>query len=294
MAGLLTLLLWHPALPAKKARYISITPSKGTPVAVVTDEKIGSYFLCSPHEPLELSLIGPGTLEITTRLLLPKGKTEGSYAVELREGSTFLERHETQSQAAMAKLSGRSEGVCKSRKFHYAFPSGPHRLTLSFISGDYPAVAARFALSVSKEKKEAYVAIAPLSYARSATIVIKEKSLTYYVAQPSRPVTFRVLGPARLKVVSRLAYDPRMKGAQKYSVTVTEEKKLLKQFPLETTKSSGLSFGEWPEVTPGKSRTFYFDIPEGEHHYDFGISGGMAKGVAFLFALPQGSLSNEN
>lgn len=275
-----------------KTRYVSVAPVKGTPVAVVTDENISSFFLCSQREPLEFDVTGPGTVEITTRLLLPKGKTEGSYAVELREGGRLLERHETQSELAMAKLSGRPERVCKSRKFHHEISPGAHHLTLVFTGGNFLGVAANLGIT-TQFKPDAFVAITPLSYARSTVLLANEKQMTYYVAAPDRPVVFRVVGPARLKVVSRLVFDERMQGLQKYAVSVFEGKKLWQRFPLQTTKSTAQSFRDWPEVVPGKSRTFYIDAPSGEHQYNFGLSEGVGRGVALLFALPKSSLSNE-
>lgn len=284
--------VWTNTAPvAKKTRTATITPTAGTPVAVVVNKNIASYFICSQKEPLEFSVKGPGTLEVTTRLLLPKGKTGGGYTVELREGNKLLERHQTQTQEAAAKLSGRSEAPGKSRSFHYQLPEDEHHLMLVFITGDFPEVVARFTL-ISLKKNGEYVAIAPLAFARTATALIKEKQFTYYVATPGQPVQFRVFGPVRLKTVSRLSYDERIKGPQKYTVTVSEGKELVNQFPLETTKSTSAIFSDWPEVVPGKGRTFYVDVPSGEHLYNFDLTESVAKGVALLFSLPKAALSN--
>lgn len=274
-----------------ETNYVSISPSKGTAVTVVSSQSISTYYLCSQRQTLEYAVTGPVTVEITTRLLMPKGKTAGEYAVELREGSRLLERHETRSQEADAKLSGRPESVCKSRNFHHDIPAGPHRLTLVFSRGDYPEVAARCRISVLS-RPEDFVAITPISYARIATVFVNDSRATYYAAIADRPVVFRVVGPARLKVVSRLVFDDRMLGSQKYTVSIFEGKKLFQRLPLETVRAVSQSFGDWPQVVPGKSRAFFIDVPAGEHHYNFGLSGGLAPGVAFLFALPKTALGN--
>jgi hypothetical protein len=62
---------------------------------------------------------------------------------------------------------------------------------------------------------------------------------------------------------------------------------------LQTTKSVDVAYKEWKEVVPGKSQSFSFDVPDGEHVYSFGLDQSLAASVSLRFSIPQADVANE-
>ena len=141
------------------------------------------------------------------------------------------------------------------------------------------------------EQGKHLVAIEPLSYDRVATAVINENLTAYYVATAARPVQLRIVGPTRVSLANRLNYDVTMKGEQKYTLSVREGDALVKQWPLQTTKSTGLKYEDWKDVVPGKSIDLILQVPEGEHVYKVSLGESVAQSVSLKFSVPKSDLS---
>jgi hypothetical protein len=122
---------------------------------------------------------------------------------------------------------------------------------------------------------------------------IKEKPISYFVATTEVAVRLRVIGPTKLRIVSRLNYDARMKGEQKYAILASENGRLILTKPFLTSKSLGVEYKDWKEVVPGKSRTSYLPVPAGEHIYAFKLGESIAKSVSLRFSIPDENLTNK-
>ncbi|TLY32755.1 MAG: hypothetical protein E6K56_02480 [Ignavibacteria bacterium] len=227
-----------------------------------------------------------------SRLKLPGGTSDvRKYTILIKEGKNTITAHSTQTDASEAVFRGSGDVPGKSRKFSLSVPEGSFMYELSLEDTPFDA-AVKLTFQPTKGRSR-LVAIEPLSYDRIVTVAIAENSVAYFVSTADRPVKFRVVGPTRVQISTRLNYDEKMKGAQKYSVVFTEGTRIFAQRPLQTTKAVGASYQEWKEVVPGKVNSFIVEVPAGQHTYGVSLSETTAKSVSLRFSVPQEDLQNE-
>jgi len=126
------------------------------------------------------------------------------------------------------------------------------------------------------------------------TLIYNEKRLDFHLATVAKPVKLRVIGPTRLRMVTRLIYGSTMKGTQKYALALALDQNSLKPEEFSTSKAINSQFEEESDWVPGKSRTAYIVIPDGEHELTVTPQATDAPGVALRFTLPAEDVTNED
>jgi hypothetical protein len=270
---------------------VTIIPLNARPVKLVIGQNEKEYYLLSRQTPVKLQLDGPGKLTVMSRLMFgPKAAESQKYTLRLKDGQKTLKVHTTQTDKSDAGFKDSKEIPGKSRKFSLAIPEGSFTYEV-YIEDTQLSAALRFSFQRAKETGKK-VAIEPLSYDRVVTLQIAENLVAYYVSSKERSVQLRVVGPTRLEVSTRLNYDEKMKGAQKYTILIEENSRKIEQRSLQTTKSVGASYQEWKDVVPGKAKSLFLNVPSGEHKYDIALDETLAKSVSLRFSLPQKDLKN--
>src|SRR5262249_29977098 len=140
-----------------------------------------------------------------------------------------------------------------SRKVTIDVPAGRHSLSVSLAQPAGASACARFSIP-GAERAEPYVSITPLDAGETYVAVAGEKQITYYGADASRAVTVRVVGPARLRILSRLNFDFSLHGERRYTLDITQDGKPFRQDPLITTRSTSVPYTNHPTVIPGKDK----------------------------------------
>jgi hypothetical protein len=120
----------------------------------------------------------------------------------------------------------------------------------------------------------------------ATSVELKEKVLDFFLADSAKPVRVRVIGPTRLRIVTRLAYSGVMKGPQKYSAEVDIDSKPVTRQALETSKSPATYFTNHKEWSVGESRTIYVDVPAGKHEVSVRLGSSAAPALAMRFTIP--------
>ena len=281
-------------LSAGGRKSVRLIPAGASPVGLRMEgqEKEREYYLLRHDAPLTLQVEGPGKLTVVSRLKIPASAPGSArYSIRVKEGRNTLKVHSTQTEKSSATFAQSGEAAGKSRKLTMKVPEGSFTYAFSLEETDRDA-ALRFTFEASKDTRKR-TAIEPLTYDRIVTAVVKEKLLAYFVSTSKRQASLRVVGPTKVRVTARLNYDEKMKGAQKFSVVVSEKGKAVLARPLQTTKSVGISYKEWKEVVPGKARSFSFDVPAGEHVYSIGLDQTLSHSVSLRFSIPEGDVANE-
>jgi len=271
---------------------VTIIPVNGKPVTLSISGKEREYYRLGVRSPLKIQIDGPGKLIITSRLILGSEKSDvEKYSIQVAEGGTILKEQSTQTDKSDALVNGSSEPVGKSRKASVMVPerSVTYEVRLANTARE---AAVRFTLERQRGKKR-LVAIEPLSYDRIVTAKIKENLVAYFVASKERAVQLRVVGPTKVQMSARLNYDQRMKGEQKYALSITEGGTPVLQKMLQTTKSVGMSYEDWREVVPGKPNTVFLAVPSGEHTYQVSLGESVGRSVSLKFSIPKKDLKNE-
>jgi len=279
-------------LDAAKSKSVTLVPLNGSPVILIVGGKEKEYYTLTSGTPLKVQVDGPGKLVVLTRLELQAATAEAQpYTVRLSGGKTVLKEQSTQTSASEATMKAGTAVMGKSRKVTFTVPDGSFTYDVSLANTTRP-VAVKFMLQPLKGSKK-LVSVEPLSYDKVVTATVNESIVAYYVSSRERAVQFRVVGPTKVQISTRLNYDQTMKGKQKYSLTVVEGNSTISQRSLQTTKSTGLSYKEWKEVVPGKPNSISFSVPSGEHTYRVSLGEGAGQSVSLRFSVPKADLKNE-
>ncbi len=176
-------------------------------------------------------------------------------------------------------------------RIHVNVPDGTHRYKVSFKSPARGFAGIRYLFSTG-EGHQAKSAIYPIDMLGATSVALKEKEIDFFLADSIRAVKVKVIGPTRLRVVTRLAYSGIMKGTQKYSAAIELDGKPMSRIPLETSKSPATYFNNHKDWSVGESRTFYLDIPVGTHEAAIRLASSSAPALAMRFTIPKDDIGN--
>jgi hypothetical protein len=274
----------------RKTRYL--IPEHPEKISVKVSGKEKSYYMIHSNAKVRLQVDGPGKLTVMSRLLFQSNESGNqNYTIRLFNGRMEVKTQTTQTQPSEATVLMPGVVPGKARKCVYKVEEGSFVFDVMLEHTKKDAVL-RFLFQPAKQQGK-LVSVQPLSYDKVVTVQVKEKLIAYYVASKERDVQLRVVGPTKIRVSTRLNYDEKMKGKQKYSITVSEGAKVVSRKALQTTKSLAVNYKEWKDVVPGKAVTFTLDVPDGEHTYHCTFDQTLAKSVSIKFSIPSKDLLNE-
>ncbi len=249
--------------------------------------KQSAYYRIWNDSSLYVTLTGPGTLTGLVRLITASLSEEPTtYTLIVSEGERLIKTLNSSTSASQWSWLGSKEAAGKSRKFHVRINDGKHRIKFSLRN----TVASGAGIKFTFDKSSPHVGEAPLyplAMKEQVTVQVRERPLDYAVMDAETPVKVRVIGPTRLRVVSRLLYSGLMKGPKQYSVVSEMDGKRLPPDKFKTKKSFTTKIINHPEWISGQSRTFYLPIPKGEHVVIFRMAAIEAPGVALRFTIPR-------
>jgi hypothetical protein len=280
------------AAGASRTGDILITPEGQKSVALSIAGKSVRYYRLPAAAELNMTVEGSGDLRVLSRLELGGGaRGLQGYTLELAEGGKVLKLFDAKTEGSDATVKATNAPAGKSIKVVVRLAPGRHELTFRLKGTSAPGVFLRV-LFHPAGTAVGLTPITPLSYERVVTAVVQESLISYFVAGTDQQVKVRLVGPLTLQVDSRLNFDPKMTGDQKYAVAASLDERPLKAFDLLTTRSQDVVYKDWKEEVPGKRQTFSLDVPAGEHVLSFLLKGGAARSVSLRFEIPTESLKN--
>ncbi len=290
LASLFSLLIV--SAEAGQRNHAVIRPANAKAVVLSVEGRELIYYQLDKSRTIKVTVTGPGKLIILSRLGFPPGVSgPQEYSLEIREGGNLIKSYSTSTDRSKASLRDSKVVPGKSRRSSLNAPLGRHTFSMTPKQPAMADVYLRF-LYERNAGSGKRVFLTPLSYSRIASTLIRETPISYFVATPEHGVTLRVVGPTKLRVVSRLNYDAKMDGDQKYAVLVEENGKPLLTKPLLTSKSLGVDYRDWKEVVPGKGQIFSVEVPAGEHTYVFKPGESIAQSVSLRFSIPGKDVPN--
>jgi len=276
-----------------KGTYSVVSPDGEKEVLLSISGKDVPYFQLAKSGVMRITLQGPGDLKVISRLDYPAGISGAQgYTLATTDKERIAEAHRITTERSESVAKELRAAVGKSRKLSLHIPVGNHVVSFQLKDTSAPSVFLRFLYS-PKSAAAGLAPLTPLAYSRVVTAVVNESLIAYFVATRDHQVKVRVIGPLQLRVDSRLNYDPRMTGEQKYAVNVTENGKTVRSVPQLALPSMDVMYKDWKEVVPGKKKTFLLDVPAGEHAYAFQLESGTGQSVSLRFEIPEGSVGNE-
>lgn len=296
--GLLTLsLVLAASAPAKTGGVNYFKPTAfDRSVDVLVSGKVRNYYLLESDSKIEIQVKGPSRLMILSRGVTDNSEENVKYTfLALRKKSRRALRisHEARITDKIV-FSGDTEGhITYSRKKFIDVPKGEQTYTFYLPKGAANKVLLRFAVETNAfTTGTPVVEMTPAHFTAQVDLVTREESTTYYRIGTGFSTTVELVGPATLKVLSRIEFDANMSGKQKWRVRVLEDGKVKGTYSLAASKSVVTAYKEPSSLVASQAEVFYVEIPEGPHRYEFTLPENHRTGL-LRFLLPEKQLNPE-
>ncbi len=258
--------------------------------------KSRTYFMLDKDNRVSVTVEGPSKLKIMTRLALQSEASEPEYSFEVEiEGNKKVRTiHHTSKLSEKAESGAEGPafiGVLRSKVLD--IPSGKHNVIIRVPDASTDVLYVRLSQKTNEfTGGTAVVAMTPFEYSSEVQLVADEEIYPYYRVSSTDRAALRLVGPATLKVLSRIEFSPEMKGNQKWQVKVLEDGKLKKSFNLSASQSDVIKYRNPAPLLPSRAETFFVEVPEGEHVYEFRMESD-PRSALLRFLLPKTELAGE-
>ncbi len=251
------------------AKYKTVKPAKKNRlVTVISNGKKFKYYRLSSSKETLLNLRGPGTLKVNTREILKSAKGKG-YTIQYSvDGSPFKTiKIEGPSVSKKSRFKVKSLGRPSVNKpFKIKLGRGYHTIKIRISSASGKTIA-RFLFEKGKTEKERWTDLEPSSKSEMVELIVKEGSYQYYRFSYKKPLEIKIIGPTKVRILTRMENSYDMRGRVHYRIQVKEDGKVKNTYQLSSVKSDVTYYADNDELTPGKAREILIDVPKGKHVY---------------------------
>jgi len=258
--------------------------------------KSRTYFVLDKDSRLNVTVDGPSQLKIMSRLDLPSATVQPDYEIEVQVEGTKKARsiHHTSKLSEKAEsVSGTTSFIGVLRSKVIDIPSGKHNVIVRVPEGSTDKVYVRLSQKTNEfTGGTAVVAMTPFEFTSEVELISEEVAYPYYRIGSTDRAALRLIGPATLKVLSRIEFSPEMKGSQKWKIQVMEDGKLKKNYSLSAGSSDVIHYKNPSQLLPSRAETFFVEVPEGEHVYEFRMADDPRTSL-MRFLLPKAELEGE-
>ena len=256
----------------------TVEPERPWNIEIVTT-KTQEYLLLTKKEPITLTVEGPTSLRVYTRILLPS-RTSGDHLYKLILAESPMEERIISFETALSAVTSDVHGtaVSKWRSFYIDVPDGENTYTLTHWTSPKDTILVRFAY----ESPQPWTIVGATEYQSTLETIEGGATTRYYELPKSEKVTVKVVGPTRIRITTRLNYDETLFGEQSFTLVANDNGTEV-TFPLKCNRSDALIYQNRSDIVPSNARSVYLSLDEGMHSVTFTISGTLAKSVAVLF-----------
>jgi hypothetical protein len=274
-----------------------VTPLKyDQKVNVLVSGKNREYFALEPGKQIELKLQGPSRLKILSRALLSSASDSVEYTFLVARKSsrtTVTFTHATHASDKIAVAGANADVVGVMRNKIVDVPRGDQHYILYLPRNAKRKLLFRFALSTNEFTNGTPVsAMTPTEYTTEVNLISREEIAEYYRLGGTDKIALKLIGPATLKVLTRVEFDSNMTGRQKWRVQVVEGEKVKATYLLSARKSESVSYKDVSAMVASRAETFFVEIPAGEHRYEFRLPDNH-RTVLMRFLMPKNQLGRE-
>jgi hypothetical protein len=271
-----------------------LKPVEGKKSTLKIKQDKRSYWKLSKKRSVTVEVVGPAELKVISRAILPEQTKEVIYGFATKRDNKkrYLTGRATFLSKSVSNPKKKEERIGEARSIVFDVPKGEHKYSFKLPKYADTGVYIRPMVMSKQATNTQYIAYLPKNYTEEARITVKEKEYIYYKIQNGQTIDLEVIGPTRIKAVSRLEFDNTMRGDKTYRVQVRNgSERVIFTKPFNGEISATASYVEPLDKTLGKGNTFYIDVPKGKHTFsvttpDEGTS------VLFRFYLPQSDLGN--
>ena len=272
-----------------------LKPSKGKKVSLNISGKKRTYWKMDKSNQIVVNITGPSELKMITRMVLPGDEKEGVYSfiTHLNDEKLPLTARATQYSMSTKYPKISDQRIGQSRTIILNIAPGENKYTFSLPEDTQNVVYARFLAPDIKPKENiSYIAFLPRSFSDEVKITVKEHEYIYYRSNAEKPVEIEVIGPSKIKCISRLEIDYKMRGNKPYRIQVVEGDSIVLTDFFTAEISATAEYLEKSEKVIGKGEVLYIDVPEGVHRYSVSTPD-PDQNVIFRFYIPEKDLGND-
>jgi len=255
-----------------------------------------TYFILDKESQVNTVVEGPSQLKIISRLELTDAAAQPDYSIEVHiEGSKRVRsiHHTSKLSEKAERADGQTPLIGVLRSKIIDIPSGKHTVNLRLPEGATERVYVRLSQKTNEfTGGTPVVAMTPVEFSSEVELVSDEVSYPYYRIGGTDRAALKLVGPATLKVLSRIEFTPEMKGTQKWKVAVLEDGKMKKTYNLSAGSSDVIHYKNTSSNVASRAETFFVEIPEGEHIYEFRMHED-SRTALMRFLLPKAELTTE-
>ena len=289
-------LTWQAATAQNASMWLPLKPDQAPPpVKVLVQGRLLNYYPLDQGATLELTVQGPETLRVLSRVEFGRDSTdEKSYYVRYERGDGKKGHIGCKATATAGAILADSQSVHlgNARIAYIEVPSGQHSYRFSRESKDKEKLYFRFYVQSSDmEAQSQNVIFTPAKYTAAVNLIVKEEQSTYYRVGPQDSVTVSLIGPTTMQVLSRLEFDATMVADQKFLIRVYEDGKPKQIIPFRSQPSDIADYQGRSDKIAGKADKLFVEVPRGKHEYAFEIIND-GHSALMRFFIPRKALAN--
>jgi hypothetical protein len=267
--------------------YKVFTPTgAGKSVLVQSGVKQYKYFVVEKGVSFGFDATGPAKIKIQTRAEFKSGIKELSYQIETWESNHLIKGRKVKATPSALSLNGQNIGLARSVIIDV--PEGKHTYRLWITSDKTDKYYVRFYQSgLTAAAVPDY--IQPSQFRQQVTLLSGQNMLAYYLVDSNGGVTLSLAGPMQLQIFCRANFDHDMKGRAKYTLGMFEDNREIAQFSGAASMATGAQFKELSELVPSTLNTYTFNVPGGNHVYQFKKLESASPNLALRFKIAKTS-----
>lgn len=240
-------------------------------VTTIISGKTRSYYSLSTEKASLIKVRGPGVLRIITRgRFQPGSGNHMAYTVKYTVDGGDLQNisfDDVEHSKNATYLNGSLGIPGELKDFRIELGRGYHSLEFKLKDDDVP-VALRYIFIPEKEKDISWISFCPLQPSEPVDLAARESIVTYYRFSAEQPLMAEVIGPTKLRMLTRVENHYRMRGRVHYRLQVIEGDDVINTYQLSSRRSQVTTYRNEKGLVPGKAREIVIDVPEGTHVYE--------------------------
>ncbi len=280
-----------------KLKWIEVNPSGAEPVEIKGKKSFSKYYPLQKSTPVSIKVVGPGSLRVYARTEMAPGIKEAIYGIAVvRDGKKHYLISRTAKKSSLV-ISGKNTPLGEQKSVTFKVPKGTHEFQLTLPEDSKNNGYVRFAFAEKPTPKKPveevkYVPFLPRKFNEEVRIVVKEEEYIYYRADNSSKVELEVIGPAKLKIVSRLEFNQSMQGEKSYRLQISNGDEIVQTKPLKGKISATASYRKPSTQMLGRGDSSFLTVPAGKQRYSI-TTPDKGGSVLLRFYLPEKALGNE-
>jgi len=289
------LVVWFASV-ASAGNWMLVDSVDGKKVTLKVSDKKRIYYQLDKDNPIVVKIADQSELKLITRMVLPNMEKEGIYSFVTRlDGEKLpLTARATEYIKSTKNPKKKKQRIGQSRTIIFDVPPSEHEYSFSVSKESRnKTIYIRFLVPNHDKKDITYIAYLPRTLSEEVRIIVKEREYIYYRSTTTQPIELDVIGPTRVKCISRLEIDHSMRGSKPYRVQVTEGNEVIMTNFFNAQISGTTTYAEKSDMVLGRGETLFIDVPQGGHRYQISTPD-QDISVIFRFYLPEKDLGNES